>query len=330
MFLKFITAFINKFWPTPVTCDKENTSRTTQKLHNDKFSYILLHKRLSFEDDYYSFDLEYMCDKRKNIWFVAENLTNALQICERTLHNCVTRENLKSLEQILFDRCDDTRGSTKVMRCLNKSGAMQLFNAISFDKKCDFVVWFMNVLDNLESSKMNDCDLKVYEIHQMITILFKNFNALCVSHDEKNAETFAKLIDLECKILNIQQHLNNYSHAQQILDVNNKLLRFPLDTTKHPSLGVYVKTKDDKNTIITFVSGQQKHFNSRKRKMDSADLMCNIKHPNPRLAINCLYESLTQNYKCMRKNNSTVFIEAPANDVSDLIKKNLTLKHKYL
>ncbi|AGR56888.1 ac13 [Hemileuca sp. nucleopolyhedrovirus] len=101
-------------------------------------------------------------------------------------------------------------------------------------------------------------------------------------------------------------------------------VKFPRDESKHPRLAVYAKPKHEGGTMLSFLSGQQRNINCRKRKYTDMELVYDSVHPNPILALHCIDEELqNKNYSFIKRGYRSYHIDCDIETVKSFIHENV-------
>ncbi|QWO71682.1 BRO [Orgyia pseudotsugata single capsid nuclopolyhedrovirus] len=114
-------------------------------------------------------------------------------------------------------------------------------------------------------------------------------------------------------------------HPNFCVDNNNDdvvkydTVRFPKNAAKHPRLAVFVKADHD-GTHMSFLAGQQKNINARKRNYQDMELIYDHVHPNPIMAVHCIDEELhNKKYSFCKRGKRTYHVECDVDTIKSFI-----------
>ncbi|AIU41361.1 38.7k [Sucra jujuba nucleopolyhedrovirus] len=140
--------------------DQKKCYNNTDENHSDLFlkgfSYLFNMKKLTF-DDQFSFVLRYIV-KNEEIWMVGYDFARGVGFANPhwAVDRYVQFTEIKTLNQLLYsnNRCPRPAGeepsSTPLVKCINKTGALQLLNRIEFENKAEFIACLLETFNELE------------------------------------------------------------------------------------------------------------------------------------------------------------------------------------
>ncbi|AKC91631.1 ac13 [Lambdina fiscellaria nucleopolyhedrovirus] len=135
------------------------------------------------------------------------------------------------------------------------------------------------------------------------------------------------------------RHTRRFNINNEVNEMRYDTVKYPKDATKHPRLAVFVKSKNtpalsydnehDKATLgnvattdVAFLTGQNQHLKSNKRKYEAADmeLVYDAVHPNPLMAVLCFNEELElKNFKFSKKSKRFYNVECDVETMKSFI-----------
>ncbi|BAG74695.1 hypothetical protein [Helicoverpa armigera NPV NNg1] len=275
-------------------------------------------------------------------------------------HNKICLETLIFGKRVEIEN-DDVKRSMCINRdgCLqllnhiefaNKSEFIAWLVTYAFDKLYSHMPSSSTVAPKTSSSSSSS-SLSQLCVEKSLQMIYEKITDLRADHHSANENMHKSILgkvgdienrlsELDHKISAIEKidvlynHLKNY-HRLQTNNSNDTALyseednfvngfRLPRDSSKHPHLGVLVRSVDQHNTEIEFLTGQRNYYQTRKRKLKSGDLIYDSVHPNPQVAVHRFNEELDmKNLSYTKRNKRLINVKCNIDTAKSFINETI-------
>ncbi|ABY65859.1 38.7K [Orgyia leucostigma nucleopolyhedrovirus] len=220
------------------------------------------------------------------------------------------------LNELAATQRDDDRTHSKLDKMLQAIDVVGTNNAVLLSYHDVLKNEFLNKFDTF-NEKINKIDEKIRQydnLDRLYTQLQEHRKPSAASITRAPVSVGSGLSFLE------ERHLDRRDTAGC---VKYETVKFPKNVAKHPRLAVFVKPDGD-GTQMSFLAGQQRNINARKRNYRNMEMIYDYVHPNPILAVHCIDEELQhKNFKYIKLGKRTYHVHCDVDTIKSFIHENV-------